>query len=124
MFYNANLWKWFQLCIIAAIIQSCDLGDFEPINAFTREPLEDDALSLETGTGCNFDLLVNNDRFTETNQGISIKGSVYLQAEGEPFFLTSGEFTLTTDTEGKISAFEGFGTASFPETLIFENAIA
>ena len=104
------------------MLQACDLGDFSPVDVFSKEPLEEDALSLDVGTSCDFSILVNNDRYIETTTGLEIKGSAYLETTESQYYLSSGEFQLLTDTEGKVISFEGYGTATFPETPFFEDA--
>lgn len=113
-----------KLLLIAGLfhLQSCDLGDFSPVDIFSREALEEDALSVDVGTSCDFSILTNNDRYLETTEGLEIKGSVYLETSATQYYLSSGEFELTTDSEGKISSLEGYGTAAFPETSLFEDA--
>ncbi len=100
-------------------LASCDLGNFDPINVFTQEPLAADAVALETAGNCGFTLLVNNDRIQQTGSSATVKGSLYASINGNATYLGSGEFELATDVEGRVTALEGFANTELfrPEYL-------
>ena len=102
---------------------SCDLGDFDPVDIFSQEPLADDAVALETASNCGFTLLVNDERIIQSSTAAEIKGSLYADINGNTVYLASGEFEAVTDVEGRISALEGFAKAPLFQTDYFETSV-
>jgi|GEM_PF-5654869 len=105
------------------LLSTCNLGDFDPVDIFSQEPLAEDAVALETANNCGFTLLVNNERIIQSNTAAEIKGSLYADINGNTVYLASGEFEAVTDVEGRVSALEGFAKAPLFQTDYFETSV-
>jgi len=106
------------------LLTACDLGSFDPVDIFTQEPLEEDAIALETINDCDFTLLVNNDRIQQANTSATIKGSVYALINSNEIYLASGEFDVSTDVEGRVTTLTGFANTQLFKTDYLDETVS
>ena len=113
----------FLYALFVLVLPACDLGNFDPVNSFEQEPLEADAVAIETANDCGFALLVNNDRLQQSSSGAEIKGSLYASINSNEVYLGSGEFEVATDAEGRVTAFSGLANTQLYQVSYLEPSI-
>ena len=105
--------------LLSLIIIGCATNEFDPINIFDNEELnESDCRKFIVGDD-EYNLYVNNDRIEATDDGIHIKGAIFSDAGNTNVLMTSGDFILSydkTDDFPNSPIIKGYGTREFPMT--------
>ncbi len=119
----------FSTLLIVLLLAGCATEEIEPVNIFEDENLEElinsgEVVSLPLDDICGENkLFVNGARMTSTDNGYKIKGTIFSESLIGNIAVTSGEFDLLRDENGRINAFDGYGTAQFPGGGILNDAV-
>lgn len=118
-----------SLLIVMFLLANCTTEEITPIDIFEEENAEDilaegKAQDLPIEDLCSDNrLFVNEERLNANNLGFKIKGTIFSESSVGNVAVTNGEFDLVRDDEGKIRAFDGYGTAQLPKAGILNDAL-
>ncbi|MGK7393320.1 MAG: hypothetical protein ACNS62_02065 [Candidatus Cyclobacteriaceae bacterium M3_2C_046] len=114
---------------IVLLVSQCTTEEITPVDIFEPEDPEeilnegqDQALPIEDICNGNR-LFVNQDRLNIHDLGYKIKGTIFSDSDLGPIAVTNGEFDLIRDSEGKITSFQGYGTAQLPKAGFLNDAL-
>ena len=117
--------RFFAILLLMLVIVGCRKENFvEPVDPFETQRLDPDPEILTLGSGSNaISLKTNRENITETDNGIRIKGSVFIaNSEFGDIRLTNGDFELL-GSGNSYSGFNGFGLAELPHEGIFQDLL-
>lgn len=107
------------LALFALLFFACQEQEVNPINIYAEETLDTasaERFQLE-GLG---EILVNQGRYQETEDGLKILGSIYTASEsGDLLSIGQGEFLLANAVDGVYSDLSGYGLGSLPDVEMF-----
>ena len=124
---NFNFSLSILVCLL--IMTNCTTEEITPVDIFKPEDPEEilregqnQALPIEDI--CNENrLFVNQDRLNINELGYKVKGTIFSDSELGPIAVTNGEFDLLRDDGGKVTSFEGYGTAQLPKAGFLNDAL-